>query len=221
MNTYLQHSLILAACFLLIFGLGELLYHRLKIKAEYSRKFVHITSGLLTFAFPVYIANHWFVLMLCFSFLLILLGSLKFNLLKSINAVDRVTQGSILFPIVVYTTFLLADYKGSFTLFYLPMLILALCDPAAAIVGRNLPVFKLKYFNKNKSFGGAMAFLIMAFGLSLFYLIQFETLALISAITAAILVAFTSTLAELLARNGYDNLSVPYSVSLILILMLS
>lgn len=220
MNIYFQHTLILAVCFLLIFTLGELLYHKVKIKAEYTRKFVHASSGLLTFTFPTYIVNHWFVLLLCSSFLLILLTSLKFNMLKSINAVDRRTRGSILFPFVAYTTFLMAQYYGSFTIFYLPMLILALCDPAAALIGKKWPIFKLKYFNKNKSLGGSIAFFIMAFVLSMLFLVQVEMLAIMHALITAVVVGLTSTLAELLARNGYDNLSIPYSVSFTLILMM-
>ena len=220
MNTYFQHTLILAACYLLIFSLGEILYHKCRLKAEYTRKFVHASSGLLSFTFPVFIVNHWYVLLLCSSFLLILLSSLRFNLLMSINAVDRVTRGSILFPFVVYTTFLLAEYKGSFTLFYLPILILALCDPIAALVGRKWPIFKLKYLNKNKSFGGTMAFFLLAFVLSIFFLMRIEAIAFTQSVVIAFVVGLISSLAELLAKNGYDNLSIPYSVSFTLILMM-
>src|SRR4051794_39802502 len=96
----------LAAAFLLLFAAAEIIYRRGGVKAEYTRKMVHIGTGLLTLLFPLYLNEAWQVILLCSSFLLILILSLKFNWLPSINKVGRKTAGSWLYPIVVVFTFL-------------------------------------------------------------------------------------------------------------------
>jgi phytol kinase len=86
LSTDLINTAMLAGAFLALFGLAELLYHYLNVKAELTRKLVHAGTGLLTLLFPVMLNNHWLVLLLCSAFAVILLLSLRFNLLRSINA---------------------------------------------------------------------------------------------------------------------------------------
>src|ERR1051325_2465256 len=123
MNTSMINVLLLATAFLLLFGIGELLYYVLKVKVEISRKFVHIATGFITLLFPLLLHNHWYVLLLCSSFCAILLLSQHFQLLKSINAIDRDSFGSISYPISVYGCFLAFTVYHSYLFFYLPILI--------------------------------------------------------------------------------------------------
>lgn len=205
----------LATAFLALFGLAELLYHYLKVPANYTRNLVHFGTGLLTFLFPVYLSSHWWVLLLCASFALILIASFKFNLLKSINAVGRVTWGSICYPIAVYGSFLVFEMNGHQTiLFYLPILILAVCDPLAAIVGDRFPLGKYSIQGNSKSIGGSLAFMVTALCLS----IPFFTgnhLSSTEVIGYSILVALAASVSEAASNKGLDNLSIPASVILI------
>ena len=136
MLPYITSPLVLGLCFLALFGLAEFLYHKQKVKAEITRKIVHVGTGLLTLLFPIFLHDQWQVLFLCTAFLLILLASLQFKLLPSINSIDRVSHGSILYPVAVYGCYLAYSYadKGLF-FFYLPILTLAICDPLAALIG--------------------------------------------------------------------------------------
>ncbi|MCF0069472.1 hypothetical protein LZD49_03255 [Dyadobacter sp. CY261] len=211
--------LTLAACFLTLFGVAECLYRFLKVKAEWTRKIVHICTGLLTLLFPLMLSNHWQVLFLCGSFLLILLASLKFGWLPSINAIDRFSYGSILFPIVVYLLFLIFQLaqKGP-VVFYLPILILAICDPVAALVGKRFPVGRYKVWDCGKSLSGSMAFLVAAL---LVTVATFYCLGNVSgAASLIVLIPVTATVSEALGVKGMDNLTIPASVVTILFLAL-
>src|SRR5690606_10018582 len=140
METNLQHTLILAGCYLLLFGLGELLYHGFKVKVELTRKFVHLGTGLLALLFPVLLDNHWWVLLLCASFAMILICSLRFHLLKSINEIDRKSVGSLAYPVAVYGCYLSYSHQDyQYIYYYLPIMILAISDPLAALCGKNGP----------------------------------------------------------------------------------
>ena len=90
--------------------------------------------------FPVYLTSSWSVLALCASFAVILLFSLKYRFLPSINAIDRESHGSILYPIAVYSCFLLYQYHNNdLMFFYAPILVLAISDPLAALFGKRWP----------------------------------------------------------------------------------
>jgi phytol kinase len=212
------NTIILAASFLGLFGIAELLYHRLKIKVELTRKLVHVGTGLLTFLFPILINNHWLVLLLCTSFAIILILSLKFSLLPSINAIDRESVGSIAYPVAVYTCFLAYDcFNQHLMYFYLPITILAICDPIAALTGKKWPVGEYKLGKENKTLMGSSMFFIAAFIITMLFLIPIYTLGKTAVIATSI--AFISAVVEALSRKGYDNITIPISVLLSLMIV--
>lgn len=215
MSLWLNTGL-LAVVFLLLFASAEWLYHWRKWQAEHTRKYVHIVTGLLTMLFPPMLGDPLAVGLLCGSFLLILLSSLYFKLLPSINAVDRLTRGSLLYPIVVFGCYLLFHRYGQYLYFYLPILILAFSDPLAALTGKRWPMLPYRVFGKHKTVSGSLAFFVSAFIISL-------TLFLLEAadkpvLLPAILVAITTTLAEAVIHRGYDNLSIPAAAALVLLI---
>jgi len=211
--------LVLACCFLALFGLAELLYHVGKVRAEWTRKIVHIGTGLLTLLFPVALVSHWQVLFLCGSFLVILLASLKFAWLPSINAIDRFSYGSILFPVIVYLLFLVFQMAGKgLIVFYLPILILAICDPVAALAGKRFPVGKYRIMGCGKSVAGSLAFLVSALLVTAVTVFAMNNTA--SEMQLIMLVPFISTIAEALGVKGMDNFTIPTSVVLTLCLIL-
>ena len=219
MNRDLLHTILLAGLFLSLFGVAELMYHQFKVKVELTRKFVHVGTGLLTLLFPVLLGNHWLVLLLCTSFALILIASLKFNLLKSINAIERESVGSLAYPVSVYACYLAFDYFGQqYIYFYLPVLILAICDPVAALTGKTWPVGKYKVGKENKTLLGSSMFFLSALvlGFLLFRALN-PQLALAHILLSTVLVALISSIAEALSRKGYDNLTIPAAVLLTLI----
>ena len=95
----------LSACFLALFGIAELLYHVFRVAAEYTRKMVHVGTGLLCLLFPLYLHQLWQVALICAAFLLLLALSKKFNFLRSVNAIERRSEGSILYPVIITVIF--------------------------------------------------------------------------------------------------------------------
>jgi len=205
--------LLLSVGFLILFFIGELLLKFFKVSSEISRKFAHITSGLLACAFPFAFDSHWWVMAICASFLALLYLSAKFNFLKSINSVERKTYGSVLYPIAIYICFflnqLLTNDSGQFQFYFTSVLILALSDPLAAIIGGNYPIFRFKKIATGKSLGGALAFFISTF------IISFSFLNFDNKILICFAISLLSTLVELICSKGFDNLFIPLSCYLI------
>lgn len=205
----LTNTILLSTSFLVLFACGEFLYHVLKVKAEYTRKWSHIGTGFITLLFPTMLSNHWWVLVLCATFAILLSTSIKFNFLKSINAVDRDTLGSLCYPLAVYTSFLAYVWKGNTLFFFLPMLIMALADPAAALVGKRWPWKPYSVGKQKKSVAGSLAFLVVSTMLAVYFLGGMTTSEHISLVLT---IAVSSTLAEAFSAKGYDNVTIPWTV---------
>ncbi|HEU4719194.1 MAG TPA: phosphatidate cytidylyltransferase [Bacteroidia bacterium] len=220
MNRDILHLLLIGGIFFALFLAGEFLFHIVKVKGEYTRKFIHISTGFITLLFPFFFTSHWYVLILCAGFAVILKLSLKLNMLKSINAIDRDSHGSISYPASVYGTFLFAQYAYSQgfepALYFVPILTLALCDPAAAITGKNLPWKPFKVGEGKKTVSGTLAFFMSALALN-FILVRVLTISHPGpCILMAATIAVFTTIAEAVSRKGLDNIFVPATAILLL-----
>jgi dolichol kinase len=214
MNNELPNIAVLAGMFLLLFATAEAGYYFLKIKAEITRKFVHLGTGLLALLFPLMLQSHWSVLLLCFSFFILLHLSLKFNFLKSINDIERPSVGSLAYPVSVYVCYLaFCFFDRQYFYFYLPVLILAVSDPLAALIGKYLTVNKEKSAKLNKTLAGSIAFFVSAYALTILLIVAFkndkETLGIL---LYSALVALVATIAESFSNKGWDNITIPASV---------
>lgn len=207
--------------FLLIFLTAEIAYHVLKCKVEISRKLVHIASGVACLSFPFYIDNHWMVLALCAGFIFILFISKRVRYLQSINGIDRKSYGSVLFPVSIYFCFLNFQYfNQEVVYFYLPILILSICDPLAALIGKKWAYGKYKVGEDWKTVMGSMAFFVSCFTiLFLMFYFSSEQKSFVSMLFCSGLISVIATITEAFSRKGYDNLTIPLSVLLGLILI--
>jgi phytol kinase len=213
MNQGFFNLIIIGGIFLALFAVGEILFHVLKVKGEYTRKFVHAVTGVITLLFPIYFDSHWFVLGLCAMFAIILQVSLRIDFLKSINSIDRDSYGSITYPVSVYGIFLFARYAHGDILepafYYIPILTLALCDPIAAIVGRNFPWKPFRVGEGTKTGAGTLAFFVSAVILEFILLRTLTGTSPMNCLVLALALAFLTSVAEAVSRKGLDNLFVP------------
>lgn len=207
---------------LLVFN--EMVYRQLGLKGEITRKFAHFTATLSTTTFPYLFKDHWYVLAMAAFFFIILFISRNGTQLKSIHDIDRKSVGSYLLPASIYLTFLLSHLLENKFLFILPMLILAISDPMAGILGLNLKKhnYHIRLFGMRleKTVLGTLSFLISSFLISLVAL-YFHRMAFdLKTFWLALLVSIFSTLSELFSRKGFDNFLIPFSVILTLIIFL-
>ena len=213
-----KNTLLLAIAFLLLFGSAELMYHKFKVKAELTRKFVHFLTGFITLLFPFMLNNHWFVLLLCSSFAALLILSKKFKFLPSINNINRESMGSFLYPALVYSCYFFSDLLDSKIYFYIPILVLAIADPFAALCGKKWPVGQYTVFGHSKTLVGSTVFflcslftIVVTFWLNGFILYEIAAIALVLAVS--------TTIVEAVSHRGYDNLTIPAIALLILMFL--
>ena len=213
---------LVALSLLLVFT--ELVYRRLGVKGEVTRKFAHFTATLSTVTFPYIFNDHWYVLTLAVIFFVLLYISRNGVQLKSIHDIERISVGSYLLPVSIYLTFLISFNLNERLFFILPMLILAICDPMAGILGLEVQ----KYNHKIRLFGwklqktwlGSGSFLVSSFMISIIALYFNRMVLDVKTFWLALGIAVIATLAELISWRGSDNLFIPMSVLVMLILFL-
>lgn len=207
---------------LLVFN--ELIYRRLNPTGEVTRKFAHFTSVLATVPFPYIFPSHWYILVLALLFAVVLFITQSSKMLESIHDIERKSIGSYLLPLSIYITFLCFELLGNKFIYILPMLILAVCDPMAAILGYNIKTYngRIKIFGKklNKTWLGSSSFLILSFVISVIALYFHRGVFDLKTFWLASLVAVITMFAELISWRGSDNLSIPLSAMAVLILFL-
>ncbi len=213
---------LVALSLLLVFT--ELVYWRLGVKGEITRKFAHFTATLSTVTFPYIFNDHWYVLALAIIFFVLLYISRNGVQLKSIHDIERISVGSYLLPVSIYLTFLISFNLNERLFFILPMLILAICDPMAGILGLEVQKYnhKIRFFGwkLQKTWLGSGSFLVSSFMISIIAL-YFNRMTLdLKTFWLALGIAVIATLAELISWRGSDNLFIPMSVLIMLVLFL-
>lgn len=205
-----------------LFGFTDFLYHRMKIKADNTRKIVHICTGIIALSFPLYLESIWQVAVLCCSFLVLMFLSEKFRWFKSITSVERKSYGSWLFALVVLICFSIMQYSAP-EYYVLPLLILTIADPLAALFGKYLNFIPLQIFGQLKTVGGSIAFFTASLMIIYFYgeINEFyfqEPRKVLGSYSSFFFIAIVATGAELFSTKGWDNLTIPLTVILLLFL---
>jgi phytol kinase len=207
---------------LLIFN--ELIYRRLGLKGEITRKFAHFTATLSTVTFPYLFTDHRYVLVLALIFFIILFISRNGTQLKSIHDIERKSVGSYLLPLSIYLTFLISNLLDNKLLYILPIIILAVSDPMAGILGINLKKnnHKIEIFGikTKKTFLGSGSFFLSSFIISIIALYFNRMIFDFKTFWLALAIAVVATSAELISWRGSDNLFIPMSVIAMMILFL-
>lgn len=220
-NVWLGIALELALLASLMAGLT--LYQRwYPLSPETSRKLFHIGGGLTTLTFPWVFTSSWPIILLA----LITISSLlalkyirifKGNLGTILYRIDRKSFGEIYFPLSVCLLFVIVGTHP--LLFIIPVLILTLADPMAAIIGGHYGRLRYLTIKGQKSIEGSAAFFLVAFCCIYVPLLLFTNADRIEDMLVAILVALLVTLVEAISWNGLDNLLIPLSSYFLLMLV--
>lgn len=209
MNRQLTWLLIFLTILLVLILISEALHKRWGWPPERSRKFLHVSGGIMCLFFPGLFSSHWWVLALATVAFIILLITYKKKLLPSVHQTKRYSIGSVLFPLPVYACFLAAQTESNWLFFYLPVALLALADTAAEAGGNRWGHLGPAFFKGQKSLAGTLSYLFTAILVCITLLLWVYHLPPGQAFVIGSLVILFSTIAELITLHGWDNLTIP------------
>jgi dolichol kinase len=183
-------------------------------KPEWTRKLVHLGGGIACLFFPFLVKSPWVVLAMSLPLTILFVAGGKLGFLKSLHGVARRSRGAEYYPLSVFLTFLMT--QGKPWLYLSAVLVLAVGDAFAALIGSRYGVIRYEVEDEKKSLEGSLVFLVIAF-----LAIHLPTLLLTDlprpvCVLAALLVAALVTGFEAISLEGADNLFVPFAVVVIL-----
>jgi phytol kinase len=224
MGNQIVLTFIFLTAIILLLVFTELIYRRMGLKGEITRKIAHFTATLSTVTFTYLFDNHWYVFAMALFFFVLLFISRHGTQLKSIHDITRKSVGSYLLPVSIYLTFLISFKAGNMFLFILPVLILAICDPAAGIMGITMKVnnhrIQIFGYKLNKTIFGSLTFFVSCFFITIIALYFHRMMFDFKTFWLALVITVISTLAEMFSWRGSDNLFIPMSVILMLLVFL-
>lgn len=190
---------------------------------EQVRKLLHVGMGLVAAAAPWIFQSAWAVLAAAAASaaglaVLRLPGPLRRHLGGVVHGVQRASAGEIFFPAGVGLAFVLAS--GDRLVFCVPVLILALADAAAALVGirygwprpQGGPAYRWAGPARAlpaKTLEGSIAFFAVALPCAHVPLVLFAEADRLHVFLVALNLALLLTLVEALAQGGSDNFFIP------------
>lgn len=209
MNFQLVWLLVFLLLLVILIAISELLHRRFKFKPEQSRKFLHVSGGLMCLLFPSIFTSHWWLLALAIIAFIILLVTYKRKMLPSVHQTKRYSLGSVLFPIPVYLCFVFAETDNNVLLYYIPVSLLAMADTSAEI-GGNLWGHRTKnFFGGQKTLAGALCFLFTSFIVCFIWLHVVSLFPWPEALKITMIISIITAFTEVITLHGWDNLSVP------------
>ncbi len=204
----------MGAGFAALLALAELLRRRRGWAPETSRKLVHAGGGLLALAIPAVFTSPVPVLALGAGCSIALAAARRWGGLRAVHAVERRTSGSEYYPLAVALLFVVSE--GQSWLFTPSVLVLAVADAFAALIGSRFGRRRYRVEDEEKSLEGSLAFLAIAGPAIWLPLRLLTTLPAGAAAMSALLVAALVTGFEAVSLRGSDNLFVPIGVCVIL-----
>lgn len=202
-------ALIVAAIFLSLVGIGEILRGTGACSQEATRKFVHLTGGIVSLCFAYVFKSHWTILGLCFSFVTLMFVTRKLGLLQSVHGIKRRSSGDLLHPIAIYLTFCITSYFEKPDFYLISIMVLSVSDALAAIIGVSYG-FKLYTVEEDrKSLEGSFVFLLSTFLIVHLGLLLLTPVGRMECVLAALLIAVVVTCFEAISLGGADNLIIP------------
>jgi len=194
-----------------------------KKEKEISRKFIHIMLGNWWIIAMFFFDNVWFASFGPALFVIINYLSYKKDLIKVMEREEQDGFGTVYYALslLILTILSFGIYKNP-SLGLIPTLVMAYGDGFAAIIGKKTKSKKYKLSDTKKSFAGSLTMFIISFVLIGGYLAfvnnsVFWSNSHWSLISA--MMAFVVTAVEAFSGKGWDNITVPISTVLLLILI--
>ncbi len=220
------HFLIFLFGIIIFIAIAEKTRSALRWSPEVTRKLVHILTGILVFFTPYFFISNRSLIWMAVIFIIVNYIGVKTGSLKGMHEGTRKSYGTVFYPITFLLLVIICwpNYKS---VLMISMLILALSDAGAAIVGENLKnphTYRLGM--DKKSFEGSLIMFFITLGICIFLLplvapIDGYTISLPTAIWIGLVTSLVATILEAFSSSGSDNITAPLGAAFIISFMLN
>jgi len=214
---------VLGFLLLLVMAAAELVRKSYPGRQEFTRKLVHMATGLLVAAGCLVLQSKWPLVTIALFFVGFNIVALRNGWLSGLHDTLRPTLGTVFYPFafLVLLLWLWEDYRG---VIIIAMVIMAVADAAAALVGRRARRPRVYRFGAEaKTLQGSITMFLVSLAIAWFglcFLLSLPhgcwRLALM-----AVAAALVATACEAISFSGSDNLTVPLGSAFVLHYLIS
>jgi phytol kinase len=208
-------ALIVGVGFVAVFAIAEWWQRKRSAKPEWTRKFIHFSTGLITLSYPWMFSRVETLLVLGGIVALALWFARRSGRLPSLFGVDRESLGELYYPISILLLFLLAHDQPVF--YVISIFTLIVSDALAALLGQSYGRHWYVVSGDSKSLEGSGVFFLSAFLCVHLPLLLLTDLERGACVLIATQLALLITSFEAIGVGGNDNLIVPLGTYYLLV----
>jgi dolichol kinase len=189
-----------------ILALGEGLRRGLHLSVDFTRKFVHIGVGMVTFLLVALFDDWHFAIIPPLVFIVVNYVSYRRQIFAGMETGAKGELGTVYFPISF--SILIPLLWSQPALLVVSLMPLTCGDAFAAIIGSRFGRHKFTVIDETRSVEGSITMFAFSFAATLVALLIFGSLPT-TAISLAFVIALIAALVEAVSPFGIDNLTVP------------
>ena len=211
---------------LVIVLLLMLIRWKTKLDEELFRKLMHFTAILMT-PLSMYCAVDFYIAAMS-MFIFAIGANIALRLIGKIKGysgffVER-SEGEIRKSFTGYCCLqgciiIVCGVVGDLGIVYIELIVWALGDAVAALIGRKWGKKHFRIANNNKTILGSLSMCIVALISTITAMFILYDYSLLRVIVQAALIALFSTVIELISKDGKDTITIPITVTLICLIM--
>ncbi|MEZ4357775.1 MAG: DUF92 domain-containing protein [Eubacteriales bacterium] len=207
--------LVSLAFIILIIAIATLLQKRGKLSNEGGRKFIHIAVSNWWIIAILFFDGPWWAAAVPALFVAANYLSYRFNIIKSMERGKGIEDlGTVWYAVSLLVlalwTFSVPDAKW---IGLIAVLSMGYGDGFAAIVGKKFGKIRYPFKNMKKTLEGSLILFVAAFTISALVLLIFRPE---NVIRDAFILAMAAALIELITPLGFDNLTLPLGLALLI-----
>ncbi|MBM3130294.1 MAG: phosphatidate cytidylyltransferase [Chloroflexi bacterium] len=198
----------------LVLGVSEVLRRGFKLSVDLTRKFVHIAVGMIAFPLVLLFQAWQFAIIPPLVFIGVNYVSYRRQIFSGMETGERGQLGTVYFPISF--SILIPLLWSSPALLVASLMPMTWGDAFAALIGQRFGARKFAILGQTRSLEGTLAMLVFSW-LAVFLTLIFFAQPAAPSFIIALVVALSASIVEALSPFGMDNLTVPLSSALVLV----
>ncbi len=210
-------ALVLAFVYVaVILALGEGLRRTFKLSVEFTRKFVHVGVGMIAFVLVAVFKEWQWAIIPPLVFILLNYISYRRQLFTAMETGEKGQLGTVYFPISF--SILIPLLWSQPVLLVASLMPMTWGDAFAAILGKLYGKHTFTVFGQTRSMEGTLVMFAFSF-VAVFATLLFFAQPLDTSLILAFVVALVAALVEAVSPLGIDNLTVPLTSAVVLVVL--
>ena len=200
----------------IVLAVSEISRRSLRLSVDLTRKFVHIAVGMIAFPLVILFQAWQFAIIPPLVFIVVNYVSYRRQIFAGMETGERGQLGTIYFPISF--SILIPLLWPQPTLLVASLMPLTWGDAFAALIGQRFGARRFTILGQTRSIEGTSAMFVFSL-LAVFLTLLFFAQPIATSFVFALIVALIASIVEAFSPFGIDNLTVPLSSAIVLVVL--